>query len=78
MNVLDDIKNIINPFVDDKIVSFGAIIATKDDKDVIRHSYIMVDPINKITLVMGFQSFDDKKWEYVWKLKDMIFNYLRK
>ena len=40
-------------------------------------TFIMIDPTNKITLVMGFQSFDDKKWEYVWKLKGEIFKYLK-
>ena len=38
---------------------------------------IEIDPVNRITLVVAFQSFDETKWEMVWKIKDEIFKYLK-
>ena len=40
-------------------------------------TFILIDPTNKITLVIAFQSFDEKKWEYVWKIKHEVFKYLK-
>lgn len=41
-------------------------------------TFLMVDSINKITYVAAFQSFDETKWELIWKLKDIIFKYYKK
>ena len=48
MDILKKIKAIINPYVDQGIVSFGAVIATKDGKEVFRYSYGYQDIDNKV------------------------------
>ena len=48
MNILKRIQNIINPYVDKGLVSFGSIIATKDGKEVVHYSYGYQDIENKI------------------------------
>ena len=39
MDVIEKLKTIINPSVDQGLVSFGAVIATKDNEERIRYSY---------------------------------------
>ena len=48
MDIKERIKNIIKPSVDNNLVSFGAIIACKDNKEMIRYSYGYQDIENKI------------------------------
>ena len=48
MSILDNIKEVINHIVDNGVVSFGAVIATKDGKEAIRYSYGYQDIENDI------------------------------
>ena len=61
MEILDKIRNIINPYVDNGSVSFGAIIATKDGKEIVRYSYGYQDIENNIpykdtTIIRAFST----------------------
>lgn len=59
MDILEKIKDIINTAVDGGVVSFGAVIATKNGKEVVRYSYGYQDIENNIpysdnTIVRAF------------------------
>lgn len=48
MDIREKIKDIINPYVDKGIVSFCAVIATKNGKEVARYSYGYQDIENNV------------------------------